>query len=123
VSICFGTGGEWPYGIAVRLVWSPKPAVLLPEYFNASMVPTILITQNVTALIASRHCWPQRDTTGAMLYLNLVNYLVQRLGTGRCRYSTIGQSGTITAVVNALAKAGVELGERGCIIPRPKGKR
>jgi predicted transcriptional regulator len=34
-----------------------------------------------------------------------------------------GQSQTITAVVNALAKAGVELGEGGCIIPRPKGKR
>jgi predicted transcriptional regulator len=33
-----------------------------------------------------------------------------------------GQSGTITAVVNALAKAGVELGENGSIIPRPKGK-
>jgi predicted transcriptional regulator len=33
-----------------------------------------------------------------------------------------GQSGTITAVVNALAKAGVELGENGSLIPRPKGK-
>jgi predicted transcriptional regulator len=33
-----------------------------------------------------------------------------------------GQSGTITAVVNALAKAGVDLGENGSIIPRPKGK-
>jgi predicted transcriptional regulator len=34
-----------------------------------------------------------------------------------------GQSGTITAVVNALAKAGVDLGENGSLIPRPKGKR
>ena len=33
-----------------------------------------------------------------------------------------GQSGTITAVVNALAKAGVDLGENGSVIPRPKGK-
>jgi len=33
------------------------------------------------------------------------------------------QSGTITAVVNALAKAGVDLGENGSVIPRPKGKR
>ena len=33
-----------------------------------------------------------------------------------------GQSGTITAVVNALAKAGIELGENGSIFPRPKGK-
>ena len=33
-----------------------------------------------------------------------------------------GQSGTITAVVNALAKAGIELGENGSIYPRPKGK-
>jgi predicted transcriptional regulator len=33
-----------------------------------------------------------------------------------------GQSGTITAVVNALAKAGVDLGENGSIIPRPKCK-
>jgi hypothetical protein len=31
-----------------------------------------------------------------------------------------GQSGTITAVVNALAKAGIELGENGSIFPRPK---
>jgi predicted transcriptional regulator len=34
-----------------------------------------------------------------------------------------GQSGTITAVVNALAKAGIEIGENGSIYPRPKGKR
>jgi hypothetical protein len=33
-----------------------------------------------------------------------------------------GQSGTITAVVNALAKAGVDLGENGSVIPRPRGK-
>ena len=33
-----------------------------------------------------------------------------------------GQSGTITAVVNALAKAGIELGENGSIYPKPKGK-
>jgi hypothetical protein len=33
-----------------------------------------------------------------------------------------GQSGTITAVVNALAKAGIELGENGSIFPRPKRK-
>ena len=32
-----------------------------------------------------------------------------------------GQSGTITAVVNALAKAGIELGENGSIYPKPKG--
>jgi hypothetical protein len=30
-----------------------------------------------------------------------------------------GQSGTITAVLNALAKAGIELGENGSIFPRP----
>jgi hypothetical protein len=34
-----------------------------------------------------------------------------------------GKSGTITAVVNALAKAGVDLGDNGSIIPRQKGKR
>jgi hypothetical protein len=34
-----------------------------------------------------------------------------------------GQSGTILAVVNALAKAGVDLGENGSVIPRQKGKR
>ena len=28
----------------------------------------------------------------------------------------------VTAVVNVLAKAGVELGENGSIFPRPKGK-
>ena len=28
-----------------------------------------------------------------------------------------GQSGTITAVVNVLAKAGIELGENGSVIP------
>jgi hypothetical protein len=28
----------------------------------------------------------------------------------------------ITAVVNALAKAGIELGENGSVYPRPKGK-
>ena len=33
-----------------------------------------------------------------------------------------GRSITIIAVVNALAKAGVELGEKGSIFPRPKGK-
>jgi hypothetical protein len=33
-----------------------------------------------------------------------------------------GQSGTITAVGNALAKAGIELGENGSIFPRPKGE-
>ncbi len=29
---------------------------------------------------------------------------------------------TATSVVNALAKAGIELGENGSIFPRPKGK-
>ena len=38
---------------------------------------------------------------------------------GRC-FSR--RTATITAVVNALAKAGIELGENGSIIPRPKGK-
>jgi len=33
-----------------------------------------------------------------------------------------GQSGTIAAVVQALLKAGVEIGENGSVIPRPKGK-
>jgi hypothetical protein len=33
-----------------------------------------------------------------------------------------GQTRTITAVVNALAKAGVDLGENDSVIPRPKGK-
>jgi hypothetical protein len=33
-----------------------------------------------------------------------------------------GQNGTISAVVNALAKAGIELGEECSIFPRPKGK-
>jgi hypothetical protein len=33
-----------------------------------------------------------------------------------------GRSATITAVVNALAKAGIELGENGSIFPRPKRK-
>jgi hypothetical protein len=31
-------------------------------------------------------------------------------------------SGTIVAVVNALAKAGVDLGENGSVIWRPKGR-
>ena len=34
-----------------------------------------------------------------------------------------GQSGTIIAVVNALVEAGVDLGENGSVIPKPKGKR
>ena len=33
-----------------------------------------------------------------------------------------GQSGTISSVVNALSKAGVELGVNGGVVPRPKGK-
>ena len=33
-----------------------------------------------------------------------------------------GQSRTITAVVNALAKPGIELGKNGSVLPRPKGK-
>ena len=33
-----------------------------------------------------------------------------------------GQSGTITAVVNELAKAEVDLGENASLIPSPKGK-
>ena len=33
-----------------------------------------------------------------------------------------GQSGTITAVVNALAKAGVDLGENGSVIPKAEGE-
>jgi hypothetical protein len=32
------------------------------------------------------------------------------------------QSGTIIAVVNALAKAGIDLGENGSVVPKPKGK-
>src|SRR5262249_24920175 len=36
--------------------------------------------------------------------------------------SVRGQSGTITAVVNALARAGVNLGDNGSVIPRHKGK-
>ncbi len=32
------------------------------------------------------------------------------------------ESGTITAVVNALAKTGIELGENGRIYRRPKGE-
>ena len=37
---------------------------------------------------------------------------------GCCRART----GTISVVANALAKAGIELGENGSIYPRPKGK-
>ena len=33
-----------------------------------------------------------------------------------------GQSGTITAVVNALVKAGVELGENGSVTPKAQGE-
>ena len=33
-----------------------------------------------------------------------------------------GQSGTITAAVNALARAGIELGENRSTFPRAKGK-
>jgi hypothetical protein len=33
-----------------------------------------------------------------------------------------GQNGTIPAIVNALAKAGIELGENGSVVPRPKRK-
>ena len=36
--------------------------------------------------------------------------------------SVRGQSGTITAVVNTIAKAGIDPGENGSIFPRPKGK-
>jgi hypothetical protein len=32
------------------------------------------------------------------------------------------QSGTITAVVNALAKAGVDLGDNGSVLPKAEGK-
>ena len=50
----------------------------------------------------------------------------RRIDDGRllisARQRQRGQSGTITAVVNALAKAGIELGENGSIFPRPKGK-
>ena len=38
-------------------------------------------------------------------------------------HSVRGQSGTIMAVVNALAKAGVDLGENGSVIPGRKGAR
>ena len=48
-------------------------------------------------------------------------YLAATLGT-KAKPRPSGQSGTITAVVNALAKAGIELGESGSIFPRPKGK-
>jgi hypothetical protein len=34
-----------------------------------------------------------------------------------------GKSGTIVAVVAALAKAGIHLGENGSVIAKPKGKR
>ena len=40
---------------------------------------------------------------------------------GKRPWAVRRQSG-IAAVVNALAKAGIELGENGSIIPRPKGK-
>jgi len=30
--------------------------------------------------------------------------------------------GTFAAVVNAIAKAGVELADNGSVVPRPKGK-
>jgi hypothetical protein len=53
--ICFGAGGERSYGIAARLAWSPKPAVMVPEYFNAS-VATVHVTEYMIALIAPRHC-------------------------------------------------------------------
>jgi hypothetical protein len=33
-----------------------------------------------------------------------------------------GFGGNGSSVVNALAKAGIELGENGSVIPRPKGK-
>ena len=37
-------------------------------------------------------------------------------------FALLAERETITAVVNALAKAGVDLGENGSVIPRPKGK-
>jgi hypothetical protein len=56
--ICFGTSGERSYGIAARFARSPKPAVMVPEYFNGS-VATVHVPQYVTALIAPRHyCCP-----------------------------------------------------------------
>ena len=32
------------------------------------------------------------------------------------------RSGNITAVVNAITRAGVELGDNGSVVPKPKGK-
>jgi hypothetical protein len=40
----------------------------------------------------------------------------------RSHFNGMRSIGTITAVVNALAKAGVDLGDNGSVIPRPKGK-
>ena len=45
-----------------------------------------------------------------------------RFGLKALMHSVRGQSGTIAAVVNALAKAGVDLGENGSVIPKPKGR-
>jgi hypothetical protein len=44
--------------------------------------------------------------------------LRRRAGEAFDAHQVRGQSGTITAVVNALAKAGIELGENGSIIRR-----
>jgi hypothetical protein len=38
----------------MRLEWSPKPTVSLPEYLNVSVAPVTII-KHVTALIAPCH--------------------------------------------------------------------
>lgn len=38
-----GASGERSYGVAVA--WPPKPSVMFPKYFNASVIPTTHVTQ------------------------------------------------------------------------------
>jgi len=38
-----GAGGERSYGVAVA--WPPKPSVMLPKYFDASVTPTTHLTE------------------------------------------------------------------------------
>ena len=48
-------GVEWSYSVAMILAGSPKPAVSLPNYFDASQCPPRLVIEYVRSLIPSCH--------------------------------------------------------------------
>jgi hypothetical protein len=53
--VSFAAGVEWSYSIAMRLAGSPKPAVRLPNYFDAKLSLAKLVIEYVRALITSCH--------------------------------------------------------------------